>query len=221
MMTSSNGGMYADELAAPSSFMNFYYNPCPEYVHEETSESSSYSVYSLSDFSDYSPYSTDLHSAASSFDADGSLDESPLMGAEEADFFAPPPPHFERPPTADEQRQAEIERNQQIARLLSPIRKFQEQLHEQQTRRNAENARRKFSLTNGMRQKQKKLTHTLVAQRTTKPNLSVRRWQSEIASKLRPAALPQRPAEWPRSIAPLARPLPAVSPVAWPPALRR
>ncbi|KAI6186848.1 hypothetical protein M3Y98_00177700 [Aphelenchoides besseyi] len=191
----SNSVMYFDETAGTSQlpFMNLYYSTGPEYVHEEADDKSSI-TYTFNDYSpsSYSPYPDSQ--SVSSYSTE-SLDSPNFIG--EDDFFAIP---FEssycnvkqETQCETEQRQMQIQRNEQIARLLSPFRKFQERVHEQQTRKHAENARRKFSLTNGMRQKRRKLD---LNRPTQKPNISVRRWKTEIASKLKGHDFPrQKPA---------------------------
>ncbi|KAI6213794.1 hypothetical protein M3Y94_00193700 [Aphelenchoides besseyi] len=182
----SNSVMYFDEMAGPSQlpFMNFYYSTGPEYVHEEADDKSSIK-YTFNDYSpsSYSPY-PDSQSVSSY--CTEPLDSPNFIG--EDDFFAIP---FESTycnikqemQCEAEERQMQIQQNEQIARLLSPFRKFQERLHEQQTRKHAENARRKFSLTNGMRQKRRSKLD--LNRPTQKPNVSVRRWKTEIVSKLK------------------------------------
>ncbi|CAD5223734.1 unnamed protein product [Bursaphelenchus okinawaensis] len=81
--------------------------------------------------------------------------------------------------TVEDIQMAQIQRNEELVQMLSPIRKCQERIQAGQTKRNAENARRKFSLTNGVKKNKNAPAHD-----PKRSSLSMRRWKTEIVSKL-------------------------------------
>ncbi|CAD5232306.1 unnamed protein product [Bursaphelenchus xylophilus] len=99
------------------------------------------------------------------------------MGNEDCQYTPQQSPKYSR-----ELEMAQIQRNEELVQMLSPIRKCQERIQAGQTKRNAENARRKFSLTNGV--KKTKNPSPPAQPDPKRTSLSMRRWKTEIVAKL-------------------------------------
>ncbi|TKR60388.1 hypothetical protein L596_027643 [Steinernema carpocapsae] len=101
----------------------------------------------------------------------------------------------------------QILRNQQLAEILSPIRKREQQLLAEKKKRvtKKHNIRRKFSITNGFKAK---ATATTSSKSHSRISASINRWQNEICLRKRRRDQPAPPAASAPSV-----PAPKIEPI--------